>query len=135
MFRLVKILNGRINQGEVVRVPSNPGIKYSLGEALVLSSGKATRCGATTKPTFICCEDYTTPAADPRDILVEPISPDMIFEAPICDAPDGLAIGSKVTLDTSTGMGITATTASGVATIFDLAGAKAAGDKCLVQFK
>ncbi len=135
MFRLVKILNGRINQGEPVRVPSNPGTSYSLGEALILSSGKATRCGATTKPTFICCEDYSTSSTDPRDILVEPVSPDMIFEAPFSEDPSGLSVGSKVTLDISTGMGITATTASGVATIFDLAGAAKAGDKCLVQFK
>lgn len=135
MFRLVKILNGRINQGEPVRLPSNPETEYSCGEALQLSSGKLTRCSATTKPTFICCEDHSSSSTDPRDILVEPVTPEMIFEVPFSEDPEGLTVGSKVTLDVATGTAITSTTASGVATIFDLAGAKAAGDKCLVQFK
>ena len=135
MFRLVKILNGRTNQGEPMYLPSNAGIKYSIGEALIFSGGRLTKCGATTKPAFICCEDYITPTTDNRDILVEPISADMIFEVPFSVAPDGISVGSKVTIDASTGTKITATTASGVATIFDMAGASKEGDKCLVQFK
>lgn len=135
MFRLVKILNGRINQGEPMRLPSNGGIRYTIGEALILSSGKLTRCGATTKPTFICCEDYSTPTTDNRDILVEPVTADMIFEVPFSEDPTNITVGNKVTLDASTGKQVTATITSGVATIIDMAGATKAGDKCLVQFR
>ena len=135
MFRLVKILNGRTNQAEPVRLPSNAGIRYTIGEALILSAGRLTRCGATTKPTFMCCEDISTPSSGSRDVLVEPITADMIFEVPFSEDPTNLTVGSMVTLDSTTGKQITATTSSGVATIFDMAGATKAGDKCLVYFR
>ncbi|MBR4295760.1 MAG: hypothetical protein IKT56_02840 [Clostridia bacterium] len=134
MFRLVKILNGRINQGEPVKLPTTPGESYSFGEALVLNGGKLTKCGATTMPTHICGEDYNAPSSNNRPITAEPISADMIFEVPFSAAPGSVNAGDKVTLGTD-GLQITATTASGVATIFDKCGASATGDKCLVQFK
>ena len=133
MFRLVKILNGRINQGEPVRLPSTAGETYTLGEALVLDGGKLTKCGATATPTHLCCEDYKAPASDNRDIVAEPISAEMIFEVAFSASPASVNVGDKVTLDG--GVKVTATTASGVATIFDKCGATAVGDKCLVQFK
>lgn len=133
MFRLVKILNGRINQGEPVRLPTKAGENYSYGEALVLSGGALTKCGATTKPTHICCEDYNAPPSDNRDIVAEPVSADMIFEVEFSEDPTDVTVGVKVTL--SDGVKITKTTSSGVATIFDMCGATAQGDKCLVQFK
>ena len=134
MFRLVKILNGRINQGEPVRLPTTANETYTFGEALVLSAGKLTKCGATVVPTHICCEDYTAPASDNRAIIAEPVSADMIFEVPFSAAPSSVNVGDKVTLHTD-GLQITATKESGVATIFDKNGAAAIGDKCLVQFK
>ena len=134
MFRLVKILNGRINQGEPVRLPSTAGETYSLGEALMLTGGKLTKCGATSAPTHICAEDYIAPSADNRDIVAEPVSADMIFEVPFSASPASVNVGDKVTLNTD-GLKVTATTTSGVATIFDKNGASAVGDKCLVQFK
>lgn len=132
MFRLVKILNGRINQGEPVRLPSKASKTYTYGEALSLSGGVLVT--ATAKPDFICCEDYEAPAADNRDVLVEPVSADMIFEVPFSAAPTSVKVGDKVKLNTD-GLQITATTTDGVATIYDMAGATATGDKCLVQFK
>ena len=134
MFRLVKILNGRINQGEPVRLPSTAGEQYKYGEALVLNGGKLTKCGATAIPTHICGEDYVAPASDNRDIVAEPVSADMIFEVPFSASPAAVTVGAKVTLDADA-MQVTATTTSGVATIFDKNGATNVGDKCLVQFK
>ena len=131
MFRLVKILNGRTNQGEPVRLPSKTSKAYRYGEALSLSGGVLVT--ATAKPDFICCEDYEAPATGNRDVLVEPVSADMIFETSFSVAPTSVNVGDKVTL--ADGMQITVTKDGGVATIFDKAGAVAAGDKCLVQFK
>lgn len=132
MFRLVKILNGRINQGEPVRLPSKPSTTYSFGQALSLSGGMLV--SATGKPDFICCEDYSAPASDNRDVLVEPVSADMVFEAPFSAAPTSVNVGDKVKL-ASDGLQLSSDTTSGVATIFDKCGATNAGDKCLVQFK
>jgi hypothetical protein len=134
MFRLVKILNGRINQGEPVRLPTTAGTSYSYGEALVLNGGKLVKCGETEKPDFICGEDYTAPASDNRAIIVEPVSADMIFEVPFSAAPTSVNVGAKVTIGAD-GLTVTATATGGVATIFDKNGATATGDKCLVQFK
>ena len=134
MFRLVKILNGRINQGEPVRLPSKANEAYKFGEALVLSGGVLTKCGPSAKPDFICGEDYTAPASDNRAIIVEPVSADMIFEVPFSAAPTSVNVGAKVTIGAD-GLTVTATATDGVATVFDKNGATATGDKCLVQFK
>lgn len=137
MFRLVKILNGRINQGEPVRLPSKANEAYKFGEALVLSDGVLTKCGETAVPTHICGEDYTAPdpeKGDARAIVAEPVSADMIFEVPFSATPASVNVGDKVTLHED-GLQVTADTENGVATIFDKNGAAAIGDKCLVQFK
>ena len=62
MFRLVKIENGRTNEAEPVKLGVTPQETYTLGEALVLSGGLATKCAPTTKPAFIAGEDFTAPA-------------------------------------------------------------------------
>ena len=134
MFRLVKILNGRTNQGEPVKLPSTAGESYHCGEALTLNAGKLTKCAASAMPDFICCEDYTAPASENRSVMAEPVSADMIFEVPVTAAPSALAPGSKVTLHTDA-LSVTATTANGVATVTDLLGAASAGDRIQVCFK
>ena len=134
MFRLVKILNGRTNQGEPVRLPSTAGESYLCGEALTLSAGKLTKCGASAVPDFICCEDYTAPASENRGVLAEPVSREMIFEVPVTASPSALVAGNKVTLHTDA-LSVTATTSNGVATVWDTCGASAAGDRIQVCFK
>ena len=57
----------------------------------------------------------------------------MVFEVSVTAAPTSLKAGNAVTLS-SDGLGVTATTTSGVAVIRDLVGAAAAGDKILVKF-
>jgi hypothetical protein len=134
MFRLVKILNGRANVGEPVRLPSTPSTTYAFGEALALASGKLIKCDSKVVPTHICGEDYVAPASDNKDIVVTPVSADMIFEVPFSAVPSAVYDGDKVTIGAD-GLTVTATKENGVATIFEKAGASATGDKCLVQFK
>ena len=133
MFRLVKIETGRTNEAEPVFLGAAPQETYTLGEALVLSGGLATKCTSTTKPAFIAGEDFTAPATGSASLVAYPISSDMVFEVPVTAAPTSLKAGNAVTLS-SDGLGVTATTTSGVAVIRDLVGAAAAGDKILVKF-
>ncbi len=134
MFRLAKILNGRINQAEPVRVPATPAETYSFGEALSLTDGKVTKCAPTESPDCISCEDYTCPTEGGRAIVVEPVFSEMVFEVPISDAPTALKCGAKVTLGADA-LSVTASTENGVATVFDLVDAKNANDKILVRFQ
>jgi hypothetical protein len=93
----------------------------SLGEALVLTSGKATKCGATATPQFIAAAsaDAATPGATiPAwrvDELQEWTTVSMATVATTLE-------GSKVTLHTD-GLKVTATTTSGVFEISDTDGA------------
>lgn len=105
----------------------------ALGEALVLSSGKLTKCGATAAPTFIALEACTgAEATAGKRIAVTRVSKDVIYETKLTAAYSAIAAGAKVTLS-SDGLGITATTTSGVAEIVDWDG-KASGDKVRVRF-
>lgn len=133
MFRLIKIINGRTNQAEPVKLGTTASTAYTLGEALVLADGAAVKCGATEKPTHIAAQDHTAPAAGGGYLTAYPITAEMIFEVPIAAAPTALKRGSRVTL-TADATGVTATTTAGVATIVDLVGATNSGDKILVKF-
>ena len=133
MFRLVKILNGRINEAEPVKIKTKSGVAYEYGTALGLDAGVLINCTATTKPLYICGEDAK--ADEKTEITVYPIDPNQIFEAPISVAPTSVVVGAKVTLALTDGKatGVTATTTGGVAEVFDVAGATAANDKILVR--
>lgn len=131
MFRIMYDNAGGRAIGNPMRVPVTAGESYSMGEALVITGGKATKCGAAVKPTHMCSQDQ---AADAKEsVLVYPISGTMVFETSVTAAPTGLAVGSKVTL-AADGLGVTATTTNGVCEIVDLRGAKAIGDKITVKF-
>lgn len=103
----------------------------ALGEALVMSSGKLTKCGATAKPTYIAMQPITSAPAGSKIACVR-VSPDVIYETELSAASASIAKGALYTL-ASNGLGITATTTSGVAEVVDWDG-KAAGDKVRVRF-
>lgn len=131
MFRIMYDNAGGRSIGNPMRVPVTAGEAYSMGEALVITGGKATKCGATVKPTHMCSQDQ---AADAKEtVLVYPISGTMVFETSVTAAPTALTVGSKVTL-AADGLGVTATTTNGVCEIVDLRDAKAIGDKITVKF-
>lgn len=133
MFNLVKIENGRQNVGETVFLEVTASEAITKGEALVVSSGKLTKCGATAKPKYIALRDLSATATN-RVIGVDPVTPGCIFETTFSATPTSLVVGSVVTLHTD-GLQVTATTTSGVATIVNMLGATASGDKVAVKFE
>lgn len=105
----------------------------ALGEALSLSSGKLTKCAATTKPTFIAMGACTGAEATAGKLIpVLRVSKEIVYETVLTAAYSAIAAGALVTL-ASTGLGITATTTNGVAEIVSWDG-KASGDKVRVRF-
>lgn len=118
-------------------VGHTPPIKYlpvtasedvTLGEALVLSAGKLTKCGATAKPAFMAVGPKNAAGEAP----VIAVQDYMTFETTLQAAGSSLKIGDKVTLHTD-GLQVTATTTSGVAEIVSMEGT-AAGSAVLVKF-
>lgn len=132
MFNCKKIINGRMNVPETESLPTTAGETYKEGEALVLSGGKLTKCGATAKPTHISLADYTAPASGQKDLPCYRIASNMVFEVPVTFSSTAAAIvvGSKLTV-ASDGLGVTDVTTSGVVTVVDALNAndnKASGD-------
>lgn len=98
-----------------VTLPGTNGETYKRGEALVVTAGKATKCGPTAKPTHIAIADVA--GANPaKEVPSFAVLPDMEFlaEATVNIAPN--LVGSKVTLGAD-GLTVTATTTDGVFTI------------------
>lgn len=131
MFKLIKIENARMNvpEPEFLEVTASEAVE--IGEALVLTSGKLTKCGATVAPQFIAM-GIKTAADTNRTLAVCRVEKNQVYEVPVSAAPTSLVPGSKVTLDEG-GLSVTATTNSGVVTVVDLNGAKSAGDKIIVR--
>ena len=131
MFKLLKIENARENVPSPVFLDVAANEAVAMGEALVLSSGTLTKCGATTAPAFIAMADLTAAAAK-RTIPVARVASNQIYEVPVSAAPTSLKVGDKVTLHTD-GLQVTATKDGGVVTVENLNGAPAAGDKIIVR--
>ena len=131
MFKLIKIENARMNVPEPVFHEVTEDEAVVMGEALVLTGGKLTKCGATVKPEFIAMADCEAGAAK-RLIPAARVEPNQLYEVPVQAAPTSLVEGSKVTLHTD-GLQVTATTTSGVVTVENLNGAAAAGDIIVVR--
>lgn len=137
MFRLVKTIGLRENVAELEKVPSTASETYYAGEALVLSSGAATKCGTTTTPTFISAAAYVAPASGNVDLPVYRVNPFQVWECPVdfSATPVALVLGTKLELDSS-GLGVTDVTTTGKATIYNKLSADSTdGDKILVLFE
>lgn len=81
----------------------------ALGEALVLTSGALTKCGATTVPEYIAMEA----ASDEAIINVVRVTEDMVFETTFAADATNNAEGTLVTIHTD-GLQVTATATNGV---------------------
>lgn len=125
MFIVKKILGARINVPEPEKHIA--GTAITQGMALTLTGGKLV--AATGTPTYIA---LGAAKAD-EEVACYAVLPAMHFEVPVTAAPTSLKEGDKVTIAEGS-LGVTATTQSGVATIVDLNGAKAAGDLIMVKF-
>lgn len=134
MFKLIKILNSGVNVPETVKLPKSASASIKLGSALTLIDGEVTSCSATSAPQYIAAQNAKI---GEDSVLCYAVNENMIFETVFNASPDGVLLGHKVTLGTDADgatVCVTANTASGVATVTDLMGAKAAGDKVNVKF-
>ena len=131
MFKLIKIENARMNVPEPEFLEATAGEAIVEGEALVLTSGKLTKCGAAVAPAFIALGDLAADATD-RKVAVCRVEYNQVYEVPVTAAPTALVPGAKVTLHTD-GLQVTATTTNGVVTVVDLNGASVAGDEIIVR--
>lgn len=94
---------------------------YSLGEALVLTNGTATKCGATQVPEFICLANHAANSGKP--IPAERVREDIEYAAVSTATVAATKIGTAVTLHTD-GLSPTATGTNGVFLISATDGAK-----------
>lgn len=104
--------------------------EISLGEALVLSSGKLTKCNATATPEFIAMSS----GKDVDKIAVVRVMEDDVFETTFAADASSNAEGTKVTIHTD-GLQVTATATNGVFTITKKLGSGEAGTKVLGMFR
>ena len=117
------------NAPEIIQVEATNSEEYKIGEALVLSSGKATKAGATAVPEYICAEKKTAVTGDTVSCYL--IEKNQEYET-VTSADGTLVVGSKVTL-ASDGLKVTATTTSGVAEVVKAFGTTS-GSKVYVRF-
>ena len=94
-------------------LPVTAAETYAIGEALVLTSGTLTKCGATAKPQYIA-QSATADSNGKLDVI--PVLATTHFRTKSTVTVAATAIGSIVTLHTD-GLKCTATTTSGVFTI------------------
>lgn len=124
MFKIHHRLVGGVEPYEYKEVKT--GEEVQAGEALVLATGKLTKCGATVKPEYIAMGKAKNGIAPVIRVL-----PTTVFAATAQAGQNTLTAGSKVTL-TADGMNVTATTTDGVF-VLDTPAA-AAGGECVGRF-
>lgn len=83
------------------------------GEALVLTSGRLTKCAATGVPEYIALRTQALEASSVTEIPVVRVNEEQVYEVKSMATVAASVIGSKVTIH-SDGLLITATTSSGV---------------------
>lgn len=145
MFKIVKILGGRMNVAETMEVEAGSSTastvtEFKDGQALTFSSGLLVPASGSATVDFICAENKKITGKG--KLAVCKVTPDMLFEVETSVAPTGMTAGNRYTVDT-TGMKVTATavtvatTSSSISNpygvrVIDKQGASAAGDKVLV---
>jgi len=131
MFKLVNRLS-TFNQSIEQMLGTNSEA-YVIGEALVLTSGRLTKCAATATPEFISVKAQPAETTAVTPIAVLRVQEDMIFETTSTATVAATLVGAKVTLHTD-GASVTATTSSGVATIVSTDG-KTTNSNVTVSFR
>ena len=129
MFLNVKNDDGHV--APFLQLPCS-AITPKNGMAMLLSSGKLAIATGANKPEFICVEEHSAAVSAGDLVTVVRVEPDTEYETTL-SAAGALNIGDKVTLHASSGMQVTATTASGVAEIVAMEGT-ASGDTVTVRF-
>ena len=94
----------------------------TIYEALTESSGRLTKCAATSTPEYIAMATVAAAATSVEEVPLIRVSENMQFEVMSMATVATTVIGNKVTLHTD-GLTITATTSSGVFEISQTDGA------------
>lgn len=101
-----------------------------MGEALVLTSGYLTKCGATATPEFIAGASVS----DTTVIPVIRVTEDMVLGTTFSTTATSIVVGDKVTLHTD-GLQVTATTGSGVFMVTEILAGGVSGTAVLGMFR
>lgn len=109
-------------------------ITPKAGMALIQSSGNLAIATGTNKPTYISMVEKDAAVSAGTLIPVIKVLPNIIFETTNSASLSSANVGAKVTLHASSGLQITGTTTSGVATIVSKDG-DAADSKVRVRFE
>ena len=123
-FKRVGSLSGSQNPFEYYLLTDNEGA--TLGEALVQTSGRLTKCGATATPEFIAMASRTAEATSVTPLPVIRVSETDEFATTASATVDSTLVGAKVTLEADA-LRVTATTTSGVFEISYTDGATGGG--------
>lgn len=127
MFKIAKMRTLKERPTEEYEITASEAVV--LGEALVLTSGKLTKCGATATPEFIAVGEGTGVV-----IPVIRVMEDDTFETTFADDGSAIVVGDKVTLHTD-GLQVTGTKTSGVFTVTEKIGDGTAGTKVQGMFR
>lgn len=122
MFKLHRVASPKTEAVEYILATDSEAIK--LGEALVQTSGRLTKCGATATPEFIALASKA--AGTDVIVPVKRIYEDEVYETTFAADASNNNEGTKVTLHTD-GLQVTATATSGVFTIIEKLGTGASG--------
>lgn len=128
MFKIAKMRTLAERAIEVYAPTADEAIV--LGEALVLTSGKLTKCAVTATPEYIARSAGTNVAG----IAVNRVLEEDIFETTFAADASAVTEGSKVTLHTDR-VQVTATTTDGVFYITKKLGTGAIGTKVQGMFR
>ena len=130
MFKLLKIENARMNVPSPAYYEVTANEKVEIGEALVLTAGKLTKCGSQVKPEFIAMGDKAATAED-RKLAVCRCAPNQLWGVPCSGTFKSVVPGAKVALGTDNAS--VDLNATGAITVENLNGATAVGDEIVVR--
>ena len=111
----------------IKQIVANTAVTYHVGDALVISAGKAALAGSTVKPEYIAAQA----GLGLGELSAYQVNNDQEYETVLAETGT-VAVGAKVTLS-STSDSITTATTNGVAEVISVAGT-AAGSKAVVKF-
>ena len=136
MFRLAKILNTGVGYAEPITVTAEEGRTFKYGALFTITNGVIKSASALTRPTHICGKNVKI--GKDRRVTFYPIGENMVFSAPIDVEPEGMGVGTRLTLGVdgeSFALSLGAEAENGPATVHDMAGATKIGDTIYVIFK
>lgn len=130
MFSFVKSATNP-NFPIIKQLPTTASTDYKIGDALTLSDGALVKATGTTKPQYICAENYAAPAEGMKEISAYEIVDGQEWETTCGVDASAKKAGTKVTIHTDAAQ-VTATDTSGVFTLLTDGGA--VGTKVVGKF-